>query len=423
MKKTIKFYALAIRRTKHTLLCSVLYAGTAFFLFGCTEDESMMPSNDEEQVLLEGFNSSESDKEWQVKNFSMSVLSSASDFKAPLAEGAFWQSPRIQIEPMSFFRIEVQSQGGQSTWIGGMGFNKDATWGRYPHAGATDGELVADDWTSWPNTTENSWTKRVFFTRALRNSTASGVRLMGAGAVFKDLRVTKATFDETIAWVDQVYSEEMSPLSWLPADDVARACPRAKNLLKSGQPLKIAFVGDSIMNDMANSPIDVLLAQNYPKSSVEIINAVGGGTGAGAWLNDHTTSWPSHDLNLDAAVIQTRPDLVLIGGISNGSSWRSDISALVSRIRTESKTLTGASPEILLVSGAFGEAQGNTDEEMAKLASELKCDFLPLRSITEDYFKQSLVQSYPRNHFYRDGLHANHRGKQLMARILLAFFQ
>lgn len=82
-----------------------------------------------------------------------------------------------------------------------------------------------------------------------------------------------------------------------------------------------------------------------------------------------------------------------------------------------------SSPEILLASGAFGAGNNPADDEtsLSGLALESGCGFLPLRTLTENYFTHDAASGYSRKHFYRDAIHANHRGKQLLGRILLAF--
>lgn len=410
-------------KTKRLLIGVITLAGAATFLVGCSERGPQARSGSAQRLLLKGFDGAGVDEGWEIKNFEMESKSPSISDGEPLAEGTFWQSPPFPMKPRHYFRIEVQSKGGQAAWIGGMGFNPSATWGRYPHPGAIAGELVADDWTSWGDTSDSAWTKRVFFTRALGHSTKCGVRLMGSGVVFQNLLVTTATREEVCAWADEIYMQDMPKLAWVPSVDVMRSCPRARKILADGKPLRMAFVGDSIINDMANSTIDLLLERAFPGSIIEIINAVGGGTGAGAWLNDAATAWPKHDLDLRAAVIQPLPDLVIIGGISNGSSWHADITGLVARVQQEAQTSSGSKPEILIASGAFGTGPDTPEPSMTKLASELGCGFLPLRSITEDYFQKAAAQQYSRSHFHRDPIHANHRGKQLLGRILLKFFE
>ncbi len=375
-------------------------------------------------VLLQGFEPNGSIGEWEIKNWEMASVDPTEGKNTFLASAQYWQSAPFVVPLLHFFRIEVETKGPGTVWVGGMGFNPSASWGRYPHILATSGELVADDWTSWNSVSDNEWEKRVFFTRALGHSTSSAVRLMGDGVLFRNLLVTTASNDEVCEWADAIYTQEMVELGWVPSASITDTCPFARERLRAGQILRVALVGDSIMNDLANSTCDALLRRRFPKSSIEIINAVGGGTGADDWLNDAETTWPRHDLDLNAAVIRTLPDLVIIGGISNGKSWRSDIAQLVSRIRDESYSLRGSSPDFLLVSGAFGSGKDSLDYELglSDLASEMGCGFLPLRSITESYFESAAKSHYPKSHFYRDDIHANHRGKQLLGRILLTFF-
>lgn len=361
---------------------------------------------------------------WRVTNWQLSEKAEALVGSGILNDGEFWQSPGLDITPLHYFKVEVTTEGEGQPFVGGYGINVAATWGRYPHEAAVGGELVADDWTAWDPDPEGNLVRRIYFSRARVNALKSGVRLMGSGVKFSEVRVSHATNEEVLQWADELYQSEMVPLEWAPSEKADVICPKSAAVLAGGGRLRVVFLGDSIMNDSGNSTVDVLLQRAYPGSEVEVITAVGGGTGAGAWLNDDKTEWPKHDLDLREAVTLTRPNLVLIGGISHGRTWAEVVPALIGKIRTYAAQEQISEPEILLLTGAFGE---KTDmpayaEGLAAIASDTSCGFLDLRAISEAYFIEAANGGMPREHFLRDRLHANHRGKQLMGRIFLRFF-
>lgn len=377
-------------------------------------------------MLEEPFADGDPGPGWLLKDQEMKVVGTGRTPDGILKPGEFWQSPPFEVQPFEYFRIEVETSGDGRPLVCGMGFNPDATWGRFPHREATTGELVATDWNSWGvDSADAGWIGRIYFTRARSNAVSCGVQLMGEGTRFRDLRVTAADRGEVLEWADNLYTSEMVPLTWIPGERVASMCPLSRNILKDGGNIRFVMLGDSIMNDMGNSAADVLIERAFPGSSVQIITAVGGGTGAGAWLRDSETSWPAHDLDLKAAAVETRPDLVMIGGISNGPQWRQDIQGLVGRLRTAARDASTREPEILLSTGAFGrvpDPDGYADGLRA-MAKELDCGFLDLRKVTDDYLVKAMEAGYPKEYFYRDSIHANHRGKQLLGRILLKFFE
>jgi len=90
--------------------------------------------------------------------------------------------------------------------------------------------------------------------------------------------------------------------------------------------------------------------------------------------------------------------------------------------------------EILLMTGAFGSADPRSDEALAAashsatspegralraLAGETSCGFLDMTTPWSDYIRSSGLHPH---RFYRDRVHANEHGEQILARILLAFF-
>jgi hypothetical protein len=362
---------------------------------------------------------------WKLTDWKFSGPEGGLAADGTLAEGKFWQSPPVPVVPLNYLKIEVTTRGPGRPFVCGFGFNPDADWGRFPHELATAGELVADDWTAWEADQNGGGPiRRTYFTRARVNATSGAVRLMGHGVEFSDLRVSQATPDEVREWADGIYQSEMAPLEWTPDPTIGSICPNSRALLAAGGRFRMVLLGDSIMNDTGNSALDVLLERAFPQCEVDVITAVGGGTGARAWLNDSQTRWPKNDLDLNAAVTRNSPDLVVIGGISNGSNWRTDIPALIEKIRTSADEASVRQPEILLLTGAFGRSLDPADyaQGLATIAQEANCGFLDLRAVTEAYFENAAAAGYPREHFFRDSLHANHRGKQLLGRVLLRFF-
>ncbi|MBO7721785.1 MAG: hypothetical protein J6T01_05205 [Kiritimatiellae bacterium] len=132
--------------------------------------------------------------------------------------------------------------------------------------------------------------------------------LSGRGAEVKDVSLVKLTTDEAAAWCDRFYATLPQLASDIPSDPFA-LLPRTKAALQDGRPLKVVLLGDSIMNDTYCSGFTSLIKRDYPKSDPEFIISVRGSTG---------TSWYHTAENFAEYVLKHRPDLVVIGGISNG---------------------------------------------------------------------------------------------------------
>ena len=127
------------------------------------------------------------------------------------------------------------------------------------------------------------------------------------------------------------------------------------------------------------------------------------------------------------------------GGISRGDRQLPDGSvqrAGIGPIRDAIKQIRAARPdvEILLMTGAFGAADPRSDEELAaashsttspegralrSFAAEERCGFLDMTTPWSEYIRSSGLHPH---RFYRDRVHANEHGEQILARILLAFF-
>jgi lysophospholipase L1-like esterase len=119
---------------------------------------------------------------------------------------------------------------------------------------------------------------------------------------------------------------------------------------------------------------------------------------------------------------------MFIGGIS-----QKDIES----IRTVIGQLRAALPEvdILLATGAFGSTDPRDAEALAKarysgtsdygaalkkLAEEQHCAFLDMTTPWVEYLRSARVHPHV---FYRDRVHANEFGEQILSKILIPFFK
>jgi hypothetical protein len=204
----------------------------------------------------------------------------------------------------------------------------------------------------------------------------------------------------------------------LPANRLERL-PATMKRLCEGPSLRIVMLGDSIINDTARSGWHELVASHYPKCRVTRVVSVRGSTGC--WYYKQPGK-------LRKYVLDQRPDLVVIGGISQ----RHDVAS----IRECLEQIRAAIPcEFLLMTGPFGTANPNEGEDWRKrldggkdekYAAELKsladafgAEFFDMQLAWGEYVRQS---GKPVEFFKRDAVHANAEGEAVLARILEAYF-
>jgi len=191
---------------------------------------------------------------------------------------------------------------------------------------------------------------------------------------------------------------------------------RTRRLLNEGGEFRLLALGDSIVNDMMRSGWVAELREAYPKAHVDGTLYVRGGGGCQYYrLEGRITKF----------VVPRKPDLVIIGGISQRSV--EDIGEVIHQLRAGLPQV-----EVLLVSGAFGTTDPRDPEALAKaphsgtgayghalakLAGEERCAYLDLTGPWAQYIVSSKLHPH---RFYRDVVQANEYGEQILAKVLIA---
>jgi len=215
--------------------------------------------------------------------------------------------------------------------------------------------------------------------------------------------------------------EEMPEGRFTPPTPDWTPLPRTRKILTKGGDLCLVAVGDSIVNDTMRSAWIAKLSEAYPKANIEAWVYVRGGGACRHYMEeDRVAKW----------IVPRKPDLVLIGGISQGGE--------IEKIRTVIHQLRAALPdvEILLTTGVFGsQADPRVPEELAKasysgvgdygvqlkkLAAEENCAYLDMTSPWAEYVRSAGIHPH---RFYRDRVHANEYGEQILSKILMSFFR
>ena len=193
---------------------------------------------------------------------------------------------------------------------------------------------------------------------------------------------------------------------------------RTRQILNEGGALKLMAVGDSIVADTMRSGWVAKLAEAYPKAQIEALVYVRGGGGCQHYRDEGRVA---------KNIVPRKPNLVLIGGISQRSI--DNIRAVIGQIRAGLPDV-----EFLLFTGTFGVADPRDQAALAKgahsgtgaygkalkqLAADERCAFLDMTTPWAEYLRSAKLHPHI---FYRDRVHANEYGEQILNKILLAFW-
>jgi len=196
--------------------------------------------------------------------------------------------------------------------------------------------------------------------------------------------------------------------------------PRTRRVLSEGGDLHILGLGDSIVNDTFRSGWLSKLAEAYPKANIRGTVYVRGGGGCRHYR---------YEGRIQKYLVPLRPDLIFIGGISQ----RKDYDAICDVIQQIRRDLPDV--ELLLATGTFGtvdprrpdlvartQHSGSSDygAELKRIAAELNCAYLDMTTPWAQYIRSSELHPH---RFYRDRVHANESGEQILSKILLSFFE
>jgi lysophospholipase L1-like esterase len=219
--------------------------------------------------------------------------------------------------------------------------------------------------------------------------------------------------------IDAVWATIQQPLKVELAANRFQYLPETMKRLREGGSLRMVLLGDSIMGDTSSSQFDLLLGRTYPTAKIQRILSNRGSTGC--W-------WYQDENRVEDYVFKHRPDLLMIGGISQ----RGDIEAIRAVIHQVRAKLPC---EILLMTPAFGPmtealvkdwryqidpASDDYRAQLRRLAAEEKCAFVDMTGPWWQFVKDSGADY---GYFRRDAVHANERGFQILGRIVEKYFE
>ena len=226
------------------------------------------------------------------------------------------------------------------------------------------------------------------------------------------------TPERSLTQIEQIQAKMLKGTFAPPAPDWTYL-QRTRRILTQGGELRLLAMGDSIVNDTMRSGWVARLQEAYSQANIKATVYVRGGGGCQHYRENE---------RIAKNVIPRKPNLVFIGGISQKSI--EDIQEVVHQLRAALPEV-----EILLATGTFGRTDPRDPEALAKaahsgtgaygqslkkLAAEEGCAYLDMTTPWAEYICSAKVHPHL---FYRDRVHANEFGEQILSKILMAFFE
>ena len=323
----------------------------------------------------------------------------------------FWQSPAVAVRLFGYYRLSFQARTpADGYWFAVF---EDAE-GKELQADCCDSVFAAP-----------GWQPQEFFFRAHALAARLKLRFQPLAALLAvdDVRLQAAEGSGAAAWADALAAAN-PPVRYAPPATRWEHLPRTLKKLQTGAELRVVLLGDSIANDTANSLFELLLQRAYPQARLQVISSVRGGTGCVYYQQENRVA---------DYVLRHRPDLLIIAGISHGYDPEA-IRGVIRQVRaaqdSEILVFTDAVAPEERMKAAFlkgtklppaeAEAQvARFAEQIERMAREEGVAWLNLRAAWNAALRES---PRPEAWFLRDEIHANCRGKQVLARILERHF-
>jgi len=223
----------------------------------------------------------------------------------------------------------------------------------------------------------------------------------------------------TLQQIDATYAA-MDPIVYQPPANRFANIPKTMDKLRNGGELRMVLLGDSIMGNTSGSSFELLLMRDYPKCKIVKIASLRSSTGCKYYRENN---------RVQDYVLKHNPDLLVIGGISNGGDAEA-VRSVIQQVRAKKPDT-----EVLLLTPVFGATHdehirtftreidtttSNFRFNMQKVAAEEKCAFFDMTGPWWSYI-QGCGKTY--GWFMGDSVHANNRGCQIIGRLLETWFK
>ncbi len=215
-----------------------------------------------------------------------------------------------------------------------------------------------------------------------------------------------------VAAIADALLDELPPPDVFPTAGRWGLLPRTHEILRRGGVLRVVMLGDSIVNDTANSHWPVIVERAWPGVRIDLVVAVRDGGRCDRVLNGDA---------LHREVLDHTPDLVMLGGISTPDAEA--MRAVVRRLRV-------AGPmEIMLLGPAAGPGGRREtpeseclryaayDAALARMARDERAAYVDMLGPWRRTLERIPVGGPD---LYRDPIHASEHGRQILGRTLAA---
>jgi len=326
-----------------------------------------------------------------------------------------WNTPAFKCEPFKcepfkYYKMTFKSKAkSDKGYWGALFYDKD------------DKMLLADIYATVYGSPD--WTDNTVMMRGREgNVSARGTFIaVDDPLMLDDVKIAEVDEKAVAGFLDDLY-KTMPPIAFKASPDRWKRLPKTIQRLEKGGPIRFVMLGDSIINDTNNSNYEVLLRRMYPKAEIKVVPSVRSGTGC--WYYEKPE-------NFQPYVIDQKPDLLIIGGISQGK---------VEPIRNVIKMTREKLPdcEYLVMTGPVGpelrkfekddptklvEAPAYKLDEygegLKKMSDEEQVEYFDMAMPWHEYLAKS---GKPFMWYHRDDVHANDRGKEILGRLLEAYF-
>ena len=243
-----------------------------------------------------------------------------------------------------------------------------------------------------------------------------------------NLSVEPASQEEAALWCDKLYAA-LPPIHFKAPSDSFCKLPRTAEALHSGKIWRVVLLGDSIMQDTFHSIFEALVKRAFPKSNLDYISSVRGSTGCWFYRKPE---------NFEEYITKARPDLLIIGGISNYHSGDKAVNtAAILEVAGRAKKELGC--EVLILTSALSFDTRGKDITPRKWSLEQddrtgkQNDWkrlypgaeklgVPVWDMTTPCYSWLYATGKPFEFYSRDQVHSGERGKQIIGRILFEYF-
>ncbi len=361
-----------------------------------------------------------------------------------------WLSPLLPTTPLQWYRLSFKSKApGLVNNPGSAGY---AYWAA-AYFDTNGNPLIPDQYSSiYPSA---DWVTNEFRIRA-KNTAGTDATLAPVQMKIKfqsispemfidEVRVETTTPAEVAQWADAAYDALPAKLAYVPKADRWSHLPLTLGRLSTGQRLRIVMLGDSVQSDTQNSPFDAWLERLYPGATIELIDSIIGG-GSVTYFANHMAE----------EVFAYQPDLLCIGGISNGDDL-SAFQSVVSQMRTNDLA-NERTTEILILTAQWSPNTNSGDYFLQPGMTELdsvatnnpggvpsgyrgdllhfcasnQVEYLDLTGVASGFIYGPAAAAgvgppvdaagNPYSYWMRDAIHSNDRGKLIQGRMLEAYF-